>query len=120
MAAGDVIVIPEGAHSVLGPSSAERWLNCPGSVLLPGPSPQSEYAAEGTAAHTLSEWVRSGKPLAEFKGRILRVGEYEFKVGKNMMDSVATFVDEVAKEGEGAALTEERVDYEELVEGGFG
>lgn len=116
----DVIVIPEGEHSVLGPSSAERWLNCPGSVLLPGPSPHTEYAAEGTAAHTLSEWVRNGKPLESFKGKILRVGEYDFKVGKNMMDSVQTFVDSVNAEGEGAPLTEERVDYEELVPGGFG
>ena len=116
----DVIVIPGGAHSILGPSSAERWLNCPGSVLLPGPSPQTEYAAEGTAAHTLSEWVREGKPLAGFKGKILQVGDYQFKVGKNMMDSVQTFVDEVNKEDAGAPLTEERVDYGELVEGGFG
>lgn len=116
----ETIVIPSGAHSVLGPSSAERWLNCPGSVLLPGEAPQSEYAAEGTAAHTLSEWVRNGRPLSEFKGKLLKVGDYEFKVGKNMMDSVQTFVDEVNAEGPGPALTEERVNYEEIVEGGFG
>ncbi|HEV2178383.1 MAG TPA: DUF2800 domain-containing protein [Stellaceae bacterium] len=115
----EVIVIPPGAHSVLGPSSAERWLNCPGSVLLPGPAPQTEYAAEGTAAHTLSEWVRNGRPLSEFKGKILQVGEYQFKVGKNMTDSVQTFVDSVSKLP-GAPLIEGRVAYEELVPGGFG
>ena len=115
----DVIVIPGGAHSILGPSSAERWLNCPGSVLLPGPSPQTEYAAEGTAAHTLSEWVREGKPLAGFKGKILQVGDYQFKVGKNMMDSVQTFVDSVEKLP-GVPVVEGRVAYEELVPGGFG
>lgn len=117
----DVIVIPEGEHSILGPSSAERWLNCPGSVLLPGPSPQSEYAAEGTAAHTLSEWVReTGKRADRWKGTVLQVGEYQFKVGKSMIESVQTFVEEIAQEGSGPALTEERVDYEELVPGGFG
>lgn len=116
---GDVIVIPPGPHSILGPSSAERWLACPGSVLLPGPSPQTEYAAEGTAAHTLSEWVRDGKPLASFKGKILQVGDYEFKVGKNMMDSVETFVTDVSKIP-GVPMIEGRVSYEELVPGGFG
>jgi Protein of unknown function (DUF2800) len=117
----DVIVIPDGAHSILGPSSAERWLNCPGSVLLPGQSEQTEYAAEGTAAHTLSEWARNeGKSAAAWKGKILRVGAYDFKVGKAMIEGVDAFVDSVKSEGEGAPLTEERVDYEELVPGGFG
>jgi hypothetical protein len=112
----EVLVIPEGAHSVLGPSSAERWLNC-GAGTGGG---ATEYAAEGTAAHTLSEWVREGKPLSSFKGKLLKVGDYEFKVGKNMMESVQTFVDHVNAEGPGVALTEERVGYEEIVPGGFG
>jgi hypothetical protein len=115
----DRIIIPPGPHSVLGPSSAERWMNCPASVLLPGIAPQTEYAAEGTAAHTLSEWVREGKPLKDFKGKILVVGDFEFKVGKNMMDSVQTFVDSVEKLP-GVPVIEARVGYEELVPGGFG
>lgn len=51
-------------HSTIGPSSAERWLNCPGSVALSAPlppSPASEYAAEGTVAHALAEELVSGK-----------------------------------------------------------
>jgi len=47
-----------GAHSRLSPSSAPRWMACPGSVLfcdhLPEP-PTSSYAAEGTRAHALLE-----------------------------------------------------------------
>ena len=112
----EVIVIPPGPHSVLGPSSAERWLECGGGTG----GPTSEYAAEGTAAHTLSEWVREGRPLSEFRGKILKVGDYEFKVGKNMMDSVQTFVDTVNAEGPGVALTEELLGYEAIVPGGFG
>jgi hypothetical protein len=112
----DVIVIPEGAHSPLGPSSSERWLNCGGGIG----NGQTEYAAEGTAAHALSEWVRNeGKPVEHWKGKILKVGDFEFKVGKAMMDSVRTFVESVT-ELPGAALVEERVHYEELVPGGFG
>ena len=95
-------------------------MNCPGSVLLPGPSPQTEYAAEGTAAHTLSEWVREqGKPAAHWKGKTLQVGEYQFKVGKNMIDSVDTFVESVQCLP-GIPYIEGRVHYESIVPGGFG
>lgn len=112
----DVIVIPEGEHSAWGPSSADRWMNCPGSRG----QGQTEYAAEGSAAHALSEWVRlTGKPASTWKKKILRVGEYEFKVGKAMIDSVTTFVEDV-KRFKGIPLVEERVHYEELVPGGFG
>jgi hypothetical protein len=48
-----------GEHAKYSPSSAERWINCPGSIALgesltspPGTSPQAE---EGTAAHWLFE-----------------------------------------------------------------
>ena len=45
-------------HAKLSPSSAERWLNCPGFVALaakcPEP-PESPYAAEGTLAHAVAE-----------------------------------------------------------------
>lgn len=42
------------AHSVLAPSSAHRWVVCPGSVKLEQAYPETEEgeaAAEGTAAH---------------------------------------------------------------------
>jgi hypothetical protein len=116
MEVSDVIVLPEGEHSPFGPSSADRWMNCPGSKS----QGHTAYAAEGNAAHALSEWVRQGKPLASFKGKLIQVGAYEFKVGKAMMNSVQTFVDSVNAEGEGPALTEERVAYPELVPNGFG
>lgn len=47
------------AHARLSPSSAERWINCPGSIALseeccPGDS-DSDYTKEGTVAHSLCE-----------------------------------------------------------------
>lgn len=118
---GDRIVIPEGLHSDLGPSSSERWMNCPGSVLATkGMKGQSTYAAEGTAAHELSKWVReTGKPALDWKGTTLVVGEYEFKVGKPMIDSVQTFVDDCDKLP-GDAYFEAMVHYDHWVPGGFG
>lgn len=49
------------AHSVLSPSGAEKWLNCPGSALLEqaiaeatGDDGSSAAAHEGTVAHALA------------------------------------------------------------------
>lgn len=46
------------AHAKLGPSSAERWMNCPGSIRLSDQCPapgSSEFAEEGTRAHAVAE-----------------------------------------------------------------
>lgn len=44
-------------HAVLGPSSAERWLNCLPSVQLSAgiPGKTSPYAEAGTVAHAIAE-----------------------------------------------------------------
>lgn len=45
-------------HATLSPSSAERWISCPASVLLSEQFPEEEeslYAQEGTACHALAE-----------------------------------------------------------------
>lgn len=47
----------EPAHYPHGPSSAHRWLNCPGSINAEAPYPDetTDPADEGTAAHWLLE-----------------------------------------------------------------
>jgi hypothetical protein len=63
-------------HSEIGPSSAERWVNCPGSVRLSKGLPRtrsSQYAAWGTVCHDLSEQVLKGK-VSEMD-LMLRIGE---------------------------------------------
>lgn len=46
-----------GAHSPLGASASERWINCPGSIRMQAGLTDSEsvYAREGSAAHALAE-----------------------------------------------------------------
>ena len=45
------------AHALLSPSSAHRWLNCPLAPRLEAQLPEkpSEYAREGTIAHSICE-----------------------------------------------------------------
>ena len=50
--------MPPVNHSILGASSAERWMHCTPSARLTADMADEEsvYAAEGTAAHALAEW----------------------------------------------------------------
>ena len=49
-------ITEDNIHAILAPSSAERWLACPGSVLMEKGivEIESEYAKEGTMAHTVA------------------------------------------------------------------
>lgn len=54
-------------HSPIAPSSAERWVPCPGSVSLcqrvPEP-PEGEEARDGTASHWVGSESLLGRPVA--------------------------------------------------------
>ena len=120
------IEIEDGAHSELGPSSAERWLECPGSVIATRgiPDKVSAYAISGTASHTLSEWCRlQGKNASEFLGTKIRVkhanGFTDCEVDKERAASVQEFVDKL-RESDGDELVEARVSYTKFVPSGFG
>jgi hypothetical protein len=103
---------------------------CPGSVLATAgmPDTESEYSAEGTFAHEVSEIAREeGKPARKYIGMIKEIGPYKFKVDKPFAEAVQTFLDYVAQ-FPGDAYFEERVTYYEWVpepkgkpeHGGFG
>lgn len=49
-------------HSLLSPSTAHRWMICPGSVArgMTLPDEPSAYAQEGTIAHALAESMLNG------------------------------------------------------------
>lgn len=85
-------------HSPLGASGAERWMSCPGSnVLIKAlnlpPSDESDYAAEGSAAHeAASHCILQGKDTWEI------VGEKFYKdveVTPEMAEAVQVYLDYV-------------------------
>ena len=114
----------ERAHAVLGASSSKRWMNCPGSVRLSAPFPDttSKYATEGTLAHGLLEgcltpgsW--SDDPHA-YVGEIIETDGIEGEVTEDMATAVKVAVDEVhalIKEYvDGTMTLEERFDLSPL------
>ena len=57
-----------GAHAELGPSSAHRWVHCPGSVALVAKAPPDEGGAAATAGqanHALADHVLRGGSMAK-------------------------------------------------------
>lgn len=64
------------SHARLAPSAAHRWMACPGSVALCEflPNTESDYADEGTAAHTVAaELLLSGALASSQIGREITV-----------------------------------------------
>lgn len=55
------------AHALLSPSSASRWMACPGSAWLcsqiKGDSDGGSFASEGSYAHEIAAALLTGKPL---------------------------------------------------------
>ena len=87
-----------GVHSRFGGSSADRWLNCPGSTALIAtlpPRPDSVYAAEGTAAHELARLC-----LTRDQHPTLYLGETleGFVVTQEMCDAVVVYLNAVDTE----------------------
>lgn len=106
------------AHALLGASSSERWMRCPGSVAACKDLTDtgSKYAAEGTAAHALAEHclVNSVHPSAclgmTFEG---------FTVDGEMAENVQMYVDYV-RQLSGEHFYEVQVDFSPWVHEGFG
>jgi hypothetical protein len=81
------------AHSSLGASSAERWMNCPGSVELLkrldlGHSDEPDYRQEGTDAHELAALC-----LRENVDAWEQIGTG--RVTENMAEAVQVYLDKV-------------------------
>lgn len=106
----------EKKHSSLGASSAHRWFACPGSprmCLEAPPQKQSEYAAEGTHAHTIAESV------------LKRNGNWDdiTDASPEELDHVQLYVDTVLRDKadlKGKLEVEKKLDLSSIVPDGFG
>lgn len=83
-------------HSMLGASSLDRRLQCPGSFVLErgAPDKPSRYAAEGTVAHDLAAWcLRDGlpSPLGRLGDKATADG-FEFTIDVEMVEAVEEYV----------------------------
>ena len=89
------------AHSPLGASGAERWMNCPGSVSLAKGIDDEEddtFSAPGTAAHTLAaDLLIDGGEAWLHMGQVIHVGDKEIEVTVEMANAVTEYVDLVRK-----------------------
>ena len=85
------------AHSPLGASGAERWMNCPGSVnlikeLTLPETDEPSYRAEGTAGHEAAAFcLEKGKDGWEIVGEEF----YKLPIDIEMADAVQAYLDVV-------------------------
>lgn len=127
-------------HAKLSPSSAHRWMNCAGSMILEKdiPDSSSEHADEGTAAHFLaSECLEQGKNATDFLNQVIQitsgnaswaerteeVGHSFFTVDLEMTEYIQKYLDAVRSQAEGnELLVEQRVNFSEVIgaENAFG
>lgn len=112
-------------HALLGPSSADRWIACPGSVGIGKQfeDTTSVYAAEGTLAHSLAE-LRARKRYTTD----LKPSEYEEQLAAlqadplynvEMMECTSMYldlIDSILEEHKNPnVFLEQQLDYSELV-----
>ncbi len=115
-----------GNHALLSASSSHRWLNCPPSArLCEGYDDKgSNFAAEGSDAHSLCEYKLRKALGMEAKNPTEDLTWYDTEMEESA-DGYAAFVMELVAEAkktcsDPAVLIEQRLDYSKYVQAGFG
>ena len=115
--------MPE-THALLSPSSSERWISCPPSVRMSEGIEEkpSEYAAEGTAAHSLCEYKL--RELLGYKQSDIRENlDYYNEEMEDCTEEYRNYINELLAENNGRKplmFVEQRVDFSRFVKEGFG
>ncbi len=98
-------------HATYSASGAERWLNCPGSIKLSEGAPEqreSEYAAEGTAAHACLEFLLKNRTKLEAAIKTA-LKTWEPEMVEHARDAVELIVNRQAMASGSVILCETRV-----------
>jgi hypothetical protein len=121
--------MPPNGHAILSASSSHRWLHCPPSARLSESYADkcSDYAAEGTEAHTLCEY-KLRCALGEDLSRVADIRDTLTYYSEEMEDCATGYAAYVLERFETAkqvcadpvVLIEQRVDFSRWVEDGFG
>ena len=85
-------------HALWSPSAATKNMTCAGALAMEQGvhDQESEFAAEGTCAHTIqSLCLINGTDAEAYIGRVEKVGQFEFTVDDDMAEHVQTSVDAV-------------------------
>ena len=115
-----------GKHALLSASSSHRWLNCPPSARLSETYADkgSDYAAEGTDAHTLCEYRLKTALGARAQDPTENLTYYNEEMEECANGYAAYILElvETAKQtcADPVVLIEQRLDFTKYVEGGFG
>ena len=113
-------------HAVLSASSSERWINCPPSARLceAYEDKGSDYAAEGTDAHTLCEYRLKQALGIPAEDPIENLSWYNEEMEECAAGYAAYVVEllETAKQtcSDPVVMIEQRVDFSRWVQDGFG
>lgn len=113
-------------HAILSASSSHRWLNCPPSARLceAYEDKGSDYAAEGTDAHTLCEFRLKQALGIPAENPIENLSWYNEEM-EDFAAGYAAYVTELletAKQicSDPVVMIEQRVDFSHWVQDGFG
>lgn len=125
-------------HALISPSAAERWINCPGSIMLTKDMADtgSVYAKEGTLAHSICELKLRKYYGLTAKGEKKPMGPRKFKTELDKLkedelyqsemdgftDVYADYIKDLSNgfSSAPAVFVEQRVDLSEYIPGGFG